>query len=87
MKDDEYPAGFNSSDRTLLTRLDERTQNMKTEMGELKKEFEDYVRREEFMPVKMLVFGMVAIALTAIVTALVALIVSPPGVIGGGPPL
>ena len=38
-------------------------------------ELKNYVRKEEFEPVKALVFGMTAIILTAVVGALITLVI------------
>jgi hypothetical protein len=55
---------------------------IENELGHIKVELQeikimltgDYIRKEEFDPIKKLVYGMVAIILTAVVTAVITII-------------
>ena len=66
------PRTVERPDRDLLIRIDERTKQLTFRFEEAKRSF---VRKEDFDPVKRIVYGMVGIILTAVVTALVALVV------------
>lgn len=56
----------------LLIRIDERTRQMAEEMKGLK---EIVITRAEFAPVRIIAYGLVALILTMVVTALVAQVV------------
>lgn len=56
----------------IVIRLDERTANMARDMAELRAVI---VTQPEFKPVKAVVYGLVGIVLTAVVVALVALVI------------
>jgi len=59
----------------ILPRLDERTKILTQDMHEIKKKLDmNYVTLAEFRPVRLLVFGFVGLVLTAIVGALIALV-------------
>lgn len=62
------PAG----ERELLIRIDERTQGMQEDIAVLKN---DFVKKEEFRPIKNLVYGLVSLILTGVVGALLALVI------------
>ena len=64
-----------SSDIDLLTRIDERTKRMAEDMTILRG---DYVKKEEFDPVRKLVFGMVALVMVSVIGALLALVLNKP---------
>ena len=61
-----------------VTKISASMQNMEKDIAELKR---DYITRKEFEPVQRIVYGLVGLVLVAVVTALVALVVS-----GGGVP-
>lgn len=48
-----------------VVRLDEKITNLTKETKELKEEFIKYVSRHEFIPVKLIVFGMAGTILTS----------------------
>ena len=56
----------------MLARLDERVQSVQRELHTLTNKFQDYVTHVEFKVVRMLVFGTVALILSAVVAAIVA---------------
>ena len=56
----------------LLIRIDERTKILIEEMKNLKL---NYVRKEEFQPVRNVVYGMVGLIAVAVVGALIRLVV------------
>lgn len=60
----------------IVIRLDERTAQMASAMEELRKVV---VTQPEFKPVKAIVYGLVAIVLTGVFGALVALVVQKGG--------
>lgn len=64
------PRGENISD--IVIRLDERTASMARAMEELRSVI---VTQPEFKPVKAVVYGLVAIVLTGVFGALIALVV------------
>ena len=69
-KDEKYNGA------TLLTRIDERTKQLVKDIVEIKEKLEShYVNREEFNPVKNLVYAGVGVILIAVVGAIVALVV------------
>lgn len=70
------PRAIERPDRDLLIRIDERTKQLTFRFEEAKRTF---VRKEEFDPVKRLVYGVVGVILTAVITALVALVVMKKG--------
>ena len=59
-------------DHSLLARLDERVKSMQVELHTLSARFQDYVTHVEFKIVRALVFGTVALILSAVVAAIVA---------------
>jgi hypothetical protein len=61
---------------TVLARLDERTAGMAKQLDELRAVV---VTQPEFKPVKAIVYGLVAIVLTSVFGALVALVVQKGG--------
>ena len=64
------------NDRTLLARIDERTSHL---LGQVEKIEEmiarEYVRQAEFTPVRNIVYGMVAVILLTVLTAIVMIVV------------
>lgn len=62
--------------KDIVIRLDERTANMARDMSELRAVI---VTQPEFKPVKAVVYGLVGIVLTAVVVALVALVIQSGG--------
>lgn len=65
---------FGGKDRELLIRLDERTRTLLSQMLSYEK---NYVTKNEFEPVKKMVFGVAALVLTAVVGAVVGLVIVP----------
>ena len=67
----------------LVARLDERTKSMVETMNRMEKEFgakyeeaeKTYVTRNEFMPVKILVYGFVGLTMIAVVGALLTVVI------------
>lgn len=70
MTDEEIPRHLGSEE--LLIRIDERTQTMAKELSSVKT---DMVSRPEFAPVKAITYGLVALVLVAVLTALIAQVV------------
>lgn len=67
----------NSPDiNALLSRLDERTAGMARQLEELR---QVVVTQPEFKPVKAIVYGLVALVLTGVFGALIALVVQKGG--------
>lgn len=70
----------------LLHRIDERTNVLNTKINEVKGELHDlramidnkYVSRDEFTPVKNIVYGMVSMLLAAILGAVVHIVIHLP---------
>jgi len=64
----------------MLARIDERTINMEVSLDELKGDFkafvklvdDKYVTKEQFKPIRLLVYGATGIILVAVLTAVVA---------------
>ena len=56
----------------LLIRIDERTKTMADELKDVKGSM---VSRPEFTPVKLIAYGLVALVLTAVLTAVIAQVV------------
>lgn len=73
------------TDRELLIKLSTQLDNLTDDVKELKSAFGSmqtkFVTREEFEPIKRLVYGAVGLILVAVVGALIALVVQ-----GGGIP-
>lgn len=63
----------------LVARLDERTKSMVETMERMEKEFLDkeknFVTRAEFLPVKIVVYGFVGLALAAVMGALISVVI------------
>lgn len=78
---EQYPAapsgGYNRPVDELLIRIDERTRQMADEVKSLK---EVVITRAEFAPVRLIAYGLVALILTLVITAMVATVI----VRGGG---
>lgn len=70
----------------LLQRIDERTQQLFDKTNEIKKDLsifkkqleQDYVRREEFEPVKKIAYGLVGAVLIAVIGSLTKLVLMTP---------
>lgn len=64
--------------KILVLRMDERTQSMQKELKDLKDLLEaaksDFVTKEEFSPVKAVVFGTVSLILTSVISGLIYLV-------------
>lgn len=67
-----------NGDGRLLARVDERTQNIEDTLREIRKQLElfesRFATKEELRPIKGIVYGGVAVALTAIAAGLLALL-------------
>ena len=63
--------GEDFSGQELLIRIDERTKNMQADIVLIK---DDFVKKEEFKPIQKLVYGLVALILTAVVGGILALV-------------
>ena len=62
-------------DLSMLGRIDERTKNIDKELQEVKHRLDyNFVTRDEFAPIKALVYGMVAIVMTSVVGGLLVLL-------------
>jgi len=59
-------------EHSLLARLDERVKAMQRELHDMNLKFIEYVTHVEFKVVRLLVFGTVALILSAVVAAIVA---------------
>lgn len=61
--------------KSLLARLDERSVNVERSIEEIKEKLETgYVGREEFKPIRLVVYGLVGVILVAFVTGVIALL-------------
>jgi len=59
-----------------IARIDERTRSMAVDLEEMKVSVRrGYVRRDEFVPVQRLVYGLVALTLTTVAGAVIALVI------------
>ncbi len=59
-----------------ITRIDERTQHMTADVIDIKQAMErHYVTRDEFRPVRQIVYGAVGVCLVSLLGALVTLVV------------
>lgn len=69
----------NDNTGTRLARIDERTEFMARAIKEIKDELKDidkkYVTKDQFLPVRNLVYGLASLLLTSIVGAIIALII------------
>jgi hypothetical protein len=66
----------NNDERITLATLKTDLEYIKRDISEIKSTLKsDYVTRDEFSPIKSIVYGLVGIVLTAVVGALVALVV------------
>jgi len=62
--------------KVLLGRIDERTKSLEKDIKEISAKLDrDYVSRDEFAPIKRIVYGMVSIILVASVVAMVNLVI------------
>lgn len=71
MNGDDDPTTRRHTDE-LVVRIDERTRAMAEELKGLK---EIVITRAEFAPVRLVVYGLVAVLMTAVVTAMVATVI------------
>jgi len=63
--------------KVLLARIDERTKNLEKELKEISEKLDkDYVSRDEFAPIKKIVYGMVGVILLAAAVAMVNLVIT-----------
>ena len=66
---------FDKDEGSLLARIDERTLLLVAEIQGIKDQLNSkYVSREEFKPVKTIVYGFVALVLTSVIGALITLV-------------
>jgi len=77
-----HPGCSPDSDHDLLVRIDERTSQMLAEIAMIKSH---YVRREEFDPVKRLVYGLAATLLASLVGWGLSLLISSSVLLRKGP--
>jgi tetrahydromethanopterin S-methyltransferase subunit B len=56
----------------ILARIDERVRQLGHATDRLEKMLEDYVTRLEFLPVRAIAYGLAALILTAVATAIIA---------------
>ena len=63
---------MDENEHSMLARLDERVQTVQRELHAMNLKFIEYVTHVEFKVVRMLVFGTVALILSAVVAAIVA---------------
>jgi len=81
-----HEAGGELNTAALLARIDERTQNMVRELENVRIDLTNlrteiatkYVTKDEFKPVRMVVYGMVGALLLAVVAAIVGLVLIVP---------
>lgn len=74
-RDDRASSALERDVRDLVvsnTRIDERTRAMAEELKGLK---EIVITRAEFAPVRLVVYGLVAVLMTAVITAMVATVI------------
>lgn len=64
---------MDAEDKVLLARIDERTTFIVNQVSELKK---SYVTKEEFKPVRMIVYGLAGAVLLTFLYAIVNLVVT-----------
>lgn len=66
----------NTDERITLATLKTDLEYIKRDISEIKLTLKtDYVTREEFSPIKSIVYGLVGIVLTSVIGALVALVI------------
>lgn len=64
------------TNEVLLARIDERTKRLEEDFIDLKSQFtSNYVTKEEFSPIKNLVYGGVGLILVSVLTAVLYLVV------------
>lgn len=66
---------LNVTQKELLIRIDERTKALSRKFDDFEKGQTSYVSKIEFEPIKKLVYGMVGLVLTAVVLALIGLVI------------
>jgi hypothetical protein len=67
---------MNEADHDLLMRIDERTESMCSKIDEMNARMDrEFVTQAEYWPVKTIVYTGAGVALLAVITALVALVV------------
>lgn len=65
-----------NDERISLATIKTDLEYIKRDIGEIKQTLKaDYVTREEFSPIRSIVYGMVGLILTAVIGALVALVI------------
>lgn len=68
----------NREDLETLTRIDERTQQLAADVNEIKGKLDTkYVTQDEFRPVRLVVYGMVGIAMSGVLAALGTRVLGP----------
>ncbi len=68
-----------SDNENLLARIDERTQAMERNISQIQDELKrDYVTHAEFNPIRMIVYGMVAVTMVSVLGGLLYLVVRQP---------
>lgn len=74
---------FESNDRELLVKFNSDMEYMKTAITEIKVTIaeqnrvnrDNYVTKDEFLPVRNLIYGLVALVLTSVIGAVIAVVV------------
>ncbi len=61
--------------KNIDEKVDSLTETVEKNFMELKKDMKSYVRQEEFTPVKTVVYALVGMILTAVVTSIIALVI------------
>lgn len=68
---------MSTDDEITLGRIKADLEYIKRDIAEIKQNVKvDYVTREEFQPIKSIVYGMVTIVLTGVIGALIALVIN-----------
>ncbi len=67
----------NSSEQLyqLLTEIDKKVTRLETMMAQIEKQQDGFVTRAEFEPVKKLVYGVIGLVMTGVVTTVLALVI------------
>lgn len=66
---------INIETQTLLARIDERTANLTIDVQKISKSLEtNYITKDQFDPVKKIVYGVISVLLIAFVTALIRIV-------------
>lgn len=78
-KDHRMSEAKKETPEAVLARIDERTKTTEEKITHIEEKLDsNYVTKDEFRPVKQLVYGFVGVVLLAVVGALVALVIIKP---------